>query len=140
MISRVLAADVPAHIGARIRVAGWVHRRRELKSVTFLVIRDRSGLVQIVLPESDVPEETVVEVEGVVIASGQAPGGAEITEPVVTPLTEPAQAPPFDLYRPNLNATLPTILDNAPVALRHPEGACRVHDHCGERRWLPCRA
>ncbi len=121
MISRVLAADVPAHIGARIRVAGWVHRRRELKSVTFLVIRDRSGLVQIVLPESDVPEETVVEVEGVVIASGQAPGGAEITEPVVTPLTEPAQAPPFDLYRPNLNATLPTILDNAPVALRHPK-------------------
>ncbi|RSM64418.1 aspartate--tRNA(Asn) ligase [Kibdelosporangium aridum] len=121
MISRVLAADVPAHIGARIRVAGWVHRRRELKSVTFLVIRDRSGLVQVVLPESDVPEETVVEVEGIVIASGQAPGGAEITEPVVTPLSEPAQAPPFDLYRPNLSATLPTILDNAPVALRHPK-------------------
>ncbi|MCE7010718.1 aspartate--tRNA(Asn) ligase [Kibdelosporangium philippinense] len=122
MISRVLAADVPAHIGARIRVTGWTHRRRELKSVTFLVLRDRSGLVQVVLPQPvDVPEETVVQVEGVVIASDKAPGGAEITEPVVTLLSEPAQPPPFDLYRPNLSATLPTILDNAPVALRHPK-------------------
>ena len=49
MISRVLAADVPAHVGAQVRVAGWLHRRRQLKSLTFLVIRDRSGLVQVVL-------------------------------------------------------------------------------------------
>ena len=46
MISRVLAADVPAHIGSQIRVAGWLHRRRQLKSLTFLVIRDRTGLAQ----------------------------------------------------------------------------------------------
>ncbi|ALG15319.1 aspartyl-tRNA synthetase [Kibdelosporangium phytohabitans] len=120
-MSRVLATDVPRHVGARVRVAGWVHRRRELKSVTFLVLRDRSGLVQVVLPEpAGVTEESVVEVEGLVVASDQAPGGAEITEPAITPLSGPVQAPPFDLYRPNLSATLPTILDNAPIALRHP--------------------
>ena len=28
--------------------------------------------------------------------------------------------PPFDLYRPTLSATLPTILDHAPTTLRHP--------------------
>ena len=49
MISRILAADVPAHVGEHIRIAGWLHRRRELKSVTFLVVRDRSGLAQVVL-------------------------------------------------------------------------------------------
>jgi nondiscriminating aspartyl-tRNA synthetase len=32
----------------------------------------------------------------------------------------PSEPPPFDLYRPTLNAQLPTILDNAAVALRHP--------------------
>lgn len=122
MISRILAADVPAHVGARVRVAGWVHRRRDLKSVSFLVLRDRSGLVQVVLPEPvGHPEETVVEIDGLVLASQQAPGGAEITDAVIRALSGEVQAPPFDLYRPSLNATLPTVLDNAPVALRHPK-------------------
>jgi nondiscriminating aspartyl-tRNA synthetase len=127
MISRVLAADVPAHTGEQIRIAGWLHRQRQLKSMTFLVIRDRSGLVQVVLSSPEevaaaaaLPEETVLEVTGTVTASGQAPGGAEIVQPVITPLSGPATPPPFDLYRPTVTATLPTILDHAPTSLRHP--------------------
>jgi nondiscriminating aspartyl-tRNA synthetase len=125
MISRTLSADLPAHIGERVTIAGWLHRRRELKSVTFLIIRDRSGLAQVVLPSAGEPagqvgEETVLQVEGLVVANRQAPGGAELTEPVVTQLSGPAEPPPFDLYRPALAATLPTILDGAPTTLRHP--------------------
>jgi nondiscriminating aspartyl-tRNA synthetase len=123
MISRVLSADLPERIGDRVTIAGWLHRRRELKSVTFLIIRDRAGLAQVVLPPgtaSDLPEETVVQVEGLVTASEQAPGGAELTQPVLTALSGPAAAPPFDLYRPALTANLPTILDHAPTTLRHP--------------------
>lgn len=127
MISRVLAADVSGHIGARIQVAGWLHRRRVLKSLTFLVVRDRSGLVQVVLATpaetaaaADLTEETVIAVTGTVVASPQAPGGAEIVQPAITRLSGPAQPPPFDLYRPAVTATLPTILDHAPASLRHP--------------------
>ncbi len=123
MISRVLSADLPAHVGERVMIAGWLHRRRELKSVTFLVVRDRAGLAQVVLSQGtscDLPEETVVLVRGVVTANPQAPGGAELTQPTVTALSGPAVAPPFDLYRPTLTATLPTILDHAPTTLRHP--------------------
>jgi len=126
MISRTLAADLPAHIGEHVTIAGWLHRRRELKSVTFLVIRDRSGLAQVVLPpgpaeELDLSEETVLQVEGLVVANPQAPGGAELTDPVATQLSGPAEPPPFDLYRPALTAALPTILDHAPTTLRHPQ-------------------
>ncbi len=128
MISRVLAADLHRHVGEQVRIAGWLHRRRELKSVTFLVLRDRSGLAQAVVPASadaggpaqDLPEETVIEVAGTVTASAQAPGGVEITSPVITPLSAPAAPPPFDLYRPTLTAGLPTVLDHAPTTLRHP--------------------
>jgi nondiscriminating aspartyl-tRNA synthetase len=137
MISRVLAADLPRHVGEHVMIAGWLHRRRELKSVTFLVIRDRSGLAQVVQPSAGqhsagqhsagqhsggepIPEETVLQVEGVVTASAQAPGGAEITGPVITPLSAPAAPPPFDLYRPAVAAGLPAILDSAPTSLRHP--------------------
>ncbi|MEU8412217.1 aspartate--tRNA(Asn) ligase [Amycolatopsis japonica] len=121
MISRVLAADLPRHVGGRVRIAGWVHRRRRLKTVTFLVIRDRSGLTQVVLAApGGPPEETVVEVEGLVTANPQAPGGLELTEPAVGLLSEPAEPPPFALYRPSVAVALPTVLDNAAVALRHP--------------------
>jgi nondiscriminating aspartyl-tRNA synthetase len=123
MISRTLAADLPGHIGERITIAGWLQRSRELKSVTFLIIRDRSGTAQVVMPPGpplDLPEETVLQVEGLVTASDQAPGGAEITEPALIALSAPALPPPFDLYRPTLTAALPTILDHAPTTLRHP--------------------
>jgi nondiscriminating aspartyl-tRNA synthetase len=56
----------------------------------------------------------------VVSANPSAPGGVEIIDPHLEPLTEPAAAAPFDLFRPELTASLPTILDYAPVALRHP--------------------
>jgi nondiscriminating aspartyl-tRNA synthetase len=123
MISRVLSADLRQHVGERVTIAGWLHRRRDLKSVSFLIVRDRAGLAQVVLPPEaacDLPEETVVQVEGTVTASPQAPGGAELTDPAVTALSGPAAPPPFDLYRPALTATLPTILDHAPTTLRHP--------------------
>jgi nondiscriminating aspartyl-tRNA synthetase len=127
MTARVLAADLPAHVGRHVTIAGWVHRRRQLKSITFVVVRDRSGLAQVAATRAaelqalaGVTEETVIQVDGVVVANPQAPGGAEITEPAVSLLSEPATPPPFDLYRPTVTATLPTILDHAPVALRHP--------------------
>ena len=122
MISRILVAELPNLVGEQVTIAGWLHRRRELKSVTFIIVRDRSGLTQVVLEQSatDLPEETVIEVSGTVIANTQAPGGVEIVQPTITPLSDPATQPPFDLYRPTVHANLPTILNNASVALRHP--------------------
>jgi nondiscriminating aspartyl-tRNA synthetase len=49
----------------------------------------------------------------------------EVTDPVVTPLTEPAATPPIELWRPALNASLPTLLDHAPVTWRHPQQRAR---------------
>ncbi len=119
---RILSTELAGHTGERVRLAGWVHRRRLLKSVAFLILRDRAGLAQIVVPPQAQlpPEETVVEVTGTVAENPAAPGGAEIVEVTITALSEPAEPVPFDLYRPQLSAALPTQLDLAPVALRHP--------------------
>ncbi|MDI1465541.1 aspartate--tRNA(Asn) ligase [Catellatospora sp. KI3] len=126
-MQRILSAELPAHVGARITIAGWIHRRRLLKSVAFLIVRDAAGLSQAVITEPGprelveaLPEETVVAVEGTVTANPAAPGGVELTEVGVRLLGEPAEAPPFDLYRPVLGAGLPTQLDAAPISLRHP--------------------
>lgn len=127
---RSYAAQLPGQRGRRVRLAGWVHRRRLLKSVAFLVLRDRTGLAQAVVTDPAVraeldrlTEETVVEVVGTATGNPAAPGGVELTEPVVRVLGEPAVPPPFDLYRPALTAGLPTQLDHAALALRHPRRA-----------------
>ena len=120
---RILSTELAGHAGERVRLAGWVHRRRTLKSVAFLILRDRAGLAQIVVAQGKElpPEETVVEVTGTATANPAAPGGAEIVEPTIMLLSEPAEPTPFDLYRPELTAALRTLLDNAPIALRHPK-------------------
>ena len=119
-----LAAAEP---GTTVTLEGWVHRRRELARVTFLVLRDRSGLAQVVLPAgAEVPpEETTVRVTGTATANAQAPGGVEVTDAVVEPLTEPAETPPAELWRPALDVSLPVLLDHAPVLWRHPAQRAR---------------
>ena len=120
--SRVLAAELPRHIGSTVTIAGWLHRLRELKSVSFMIIRDRSGTAQVVI-EGTPPRlgvETVLSITGTVVANHQAPGGAELVDPHYEMLGEAPEAPPFDLYRPTVPAALPTVLDHAQVTLRHP--------------------
>ncbi|MEU4715395.1 aspartate--tRNA(Asn) ligase [Micromonospora purpureochromogenes] len=126
-MQRILSTQLPAHVGRTVRIAGWVHRRRLLKSVAFLIVRDAAGLSQVVVTDPAVraaleklTEETVVEVTATVVANPTAPAGVELTDPTVRPLGPAAVPPPFDLYRPTLTATLPTQLDHAPTALRHP--------------------
>jgi nondiscriminating aspartyl-tRNA synthetase len=122
---RTLCTALPAaERGSTVRLQGWVHRRRELAQLTFLVVRDRTGLAQVVV-RGDAgrglpPEETPVEVVGIATANPQAPGGVEVTEPTVTTLSDDADTPPVELWRPTLNAGLPTLLDHAAVTWRHP--------------------
>ncbi|RLP85761.1 aspartate--tRNA(Asn) ligase [Micromonospora sp. BL4] len=126
-MQRTLSHQLPTKVGATVRIAGWVHRRRLLKSVAFLIVRDAAGLAQVVVTDpaaraelEKLTEETVVEVTATVTANDTAPAGVELTRPAVRPLGPPAVPPPFDLYRPALTASLPTQLDHAPTALRHP--------------------
>ncbi len=67
----------PADAGAQVRLAGWIHRRRDHGGVVFCDLRDRSGLVQLVFrPDADrsvherahqLRSEDVVSVRGTVV-------------------------------------------------------------------------
>jgi nondiscriminating aspartyl-tRNA synthetase len=126
-LPRTLTRDLPHRVGDQIRLQGWIHRRRRFAAVTFCVLRDRSGLGQVVVKDRDalrrldeLGEETVVEVTGAAAANSQAPGGVEVIEPTLRPLTDPAEPPPVELWRPSLTANLPTLLDHAATTWRHP--------------------
>ncbi|MDE2141732.1 MAG: aspartate--tRNA ligase [Elusimicrobia bacterium] len=83
MRSHSAAALKASAIGAEVRVAGWVHSRRDHGGVYFFDLRDRSGLVQVVVhPENaasflaagKLGAEWVVSVKGQV---GRRPKGTE---------------------------------------------------------------
>jgi nondiscriminating aspartyl-tRNA synthetase len=127
-IPRTLAAQLPdVQPGTQVLIQGWIHRLRVLATVTFLIVRDRSGLAQAVIRDQQVldavqgyGEETVVTVVGTATHNPAAPGGIEVTTPRVTLLSDAAQPPPVELWRPALSAGLPTLLDHAAVTWRHP--------------------
>jgi nondiscriminating aspartyl-tRNA synthetase len=66
------------------------------------------------------PEETPVQITGIAKTSPQAPNGVEVIQPAITELSDPAQTPPFELWRPALQSGLAATLDHASVAWRHP--------------------
>jgi nondiscriminating aspartyl-tRNA synthetase len=126
-MERTWTSELPQKCGQRVLLKGWLHRLRRLSGVSFLVLRDARGLAQVVIDApalaaslSRLHLESVLEVEGVVVEEPQVPAGVEVRQPAVSVLAAAAAPPPVDLFRPALRARLPTLLDHAPVTLRHP--------------------
>jgi len=68
-----------SHVGAKVKLGGWVHRTRNLGGIVFLDLRDRAGLVQISFDPKWTPGavieragklglETVITIDGEVTA------------------------------------------------------------------------
>ena len=126
-MTRIMSTEMLGHLGAQVTLAGWVHHQRHLAQVSFLLLRDAGGIAQIVVDDeaaravaAGLRPEAVIQVEGCVVASALAPGGVEIHDPAIAVLANPSEAPPFEMRRPELQASLPSLLDHAAVALRHP--------------------
>src|SRR5256884_2307164 len=76
--------------GQTVAVRGWVTTTRSSGKIAFVVLRDGTGYLQVVLSKKDVPDaawegfaqltqESSVEVTGTVRADPRAPGGVELT-------------------------------------------------------------
>jgi len=72
--------------GSRVKIRGWVYRYREFGDKVFIVVRDSTGIVQVVVEKNPgtIPELKKVGIEASLILSGyikedkRAPGGKEI--------------------------------------------------------------
>ncbi|GHV77174.1 aspartate--tRNA(Asn) ligase [Spirochaetia bacterium] len=120
---RVLAKDIlEGKATGPAEVSGWVHRIRELGGITFVILRDRSGLLQLVLEEKpDLTLESVITARGTPAPNEKAPGGAELR---VNSLEVISRAAPDLPYQVNADVTktgLESILDNRTLSLRNPK-------------------
>ena len=56
-VTRTPIEQLPQKIGERVTIRGRVHAVRDQKRVQFVIVRDETGLVQVVLEKSDPPSE-----------------------------------------------------------------------------------
>src|SRR3989344_3408435 len=127
-MDRVLTSDVGKHAGKAATLKGWLHKKRLLGGLNFIVLRDRGGLAQIVVEDEAEVEKlrgmqlgTVLEITGKVHKEKRAPGGAEIHEPKITVLVPVEDESPIEIDKPlsHKPENLDTLFDNRVIGLRN---------------------
>ncbi|MFZ2192786.1 MAG: aspartate--tRNA(Asn) ligase [Candidatus Moraniibacteriota bacterium] len=133
-MERTLISDAPKSIGQYIKLAGWVNSRRDHGKLIFIDLRDRTGVVQmVIIPDKesayqnakDVRSEFVIEVEGLVKerpgSSGKdvKTGKVEIEVAKITVISGVEAELPFDVAKSELDVNLNTLLDNRNLVLRN---------------------
>ncbi len=123
-------SDAVSQKDKEVTVAGWVHEVRNLGKMNFLLLRDRSGILQVfgkegavpgeVLKMMDQPKETVVAVTGKVVASKVAKAGVELIPSKIEILGEITGRVPFEVTG-KVPAELDVRLDYRYVDLRRAE-------------------
>ena len=87
--------DFKSHVGAIVKVSGWIHNKRSSGKLQFLILRDGTGYAQAVVSKAAVSEEAWTSLEkagqessltvtGLVKEDKRAPGGFEMDVKDVT--------------------------------------------------------
>ncbi len=129
MSDRTYAAEVT--VGETATVAGWVHEVRDLGGIAFLILRDRTGQLQVKFEKDEMDDdlveagtgasrESVVRVTGLVEEEPRAPTGVEVVPETVEVIAEADPELPLDPSG-KVDAEIDTRLNNRTLDLRRDE-------------------
>lgn len=127
-MNRVLSTDVAKYTKKTVTIRGWLHKKRMLGGLNFINVRDRRGLVQVLVEDKDEVEKlrgmqigTVLSVKGDVVEDERAPNGAEIHEPEITIEIPVTDEPPIEIDKPlnHKSEHLDTLFEHRPIGLRN---------------------
>src|SRR4029077_7178908 len=125
---RVISRELAQKVGEEVTIEGWLHKKRLLGGLTFINVRDRGGLVQVLIENKDEVEKlrglqigTVLRVKGKVVEEPRAPGGVELHGPSVEVLVPVEIQPPIEIDKPldHKADNIDTLLEYRPVGLRN---------------------
>lgn len=121
-MERLLIKEISNHEGEKITIKGRIFNIRNLGSISFLIIRDYSGVVQVIASKNtEVNSGDIVLVEGIVKKDERAKGGYEMKAEKIEIITKSKETLPFDLEKDDINLNLNTLLDYRVLSLRHPK-------------------
>ena len=129
MLWRTMIEEAKEKIGEELTLAGWVTRKRPLGKILFFLLRDTSGVIQVMVKVEDNPEvwriaselgrEDVVKVRGSAVLSEISQAGVEFIPREIEVLNKAASPLPFDPTE-MVKAELDTRLDNRFMDFRTP--------------------
>jgi len=120
--------ELKKHVGKAATVRGWLHKRRDLGGMVFVVLRDRTGLVQAIVKDTTEQDKleglqlgTVLSIKGKVVAEERATGGLELHEPELEVITPVRDVMPIEIDKPidHKSENFDTLFDNRVVGLRN---------------------
>ena len=123
-MERIMINKLNEYINKSVNIKGWIHRVRKLKSITFLILRDRTGLVQCVLENNLIDAnslklESVVSINGEVRESKNNLNPFEISVESINIINSCKEELPIEINQNNLEVNLDTMLNNRVLSLRH---------------------
>jgi nondiscriminating aspartyl-tRNA synthetase len=128
-MERILVSEVKNYVGKEILLKGWIHQIRPLSKFSFILLRDRTGIIQTIVTDlksinvSELERESAIELWGKVKAEKQAPDGIEVEVTKINVISKTVAPLPFEVNRTQemLNLKIDMILDHRPFSLRNPE-------------------
>lgn len=124
-MKRTLIKDLSKHLDQKVKVRGWLNNLRSLGKVGFLLLRDGSGFIQIVIENSEelkrlsaLQPGSILSIEGKVVSSSSQ-FQLEIVEPLVVIENAISEISPIEYYKPEIPSDLEFILDHRTIALRN---------------------
>lgn len=134
-MKRILVNVLNNYINENICIQGWIYKVRKLKSITFLILRDRSGMVQCVLDNNKfniakLTNESVISINGIVKDSKNVLNPFEIEVEKLEIISKVYEELPIEINKENLEVNLDTMLNNRVLSLRHKKVASifKVHN------------
>jgi len=125
-MKRILASELLQHLNQQVILKGWLNNTRLLGKINFLILRDRSGLSQIVIESKEefkkisrLQPGSILTVAGTAVASSQAGLGVEIIHPSIQVEVPIHDVPPVEYYKPEIPSELDFILDHRSISLRN---------------------
>ncbi len=115
----ISSRQLPGHLDQIVTLQGWVHNRRNLGGIRFLLLRDSGGVVQCVFQGTELPlHESAVRVSGKVVSSPKAPGGLELQATSLEVVSEATIPPPVEISKEEWHANPETLLTHRAVTVR----------------------
>lgn len=125
-MERTLISELNNSIGRDAILYGWVYRIRKLSKVAFIILRDRTGIVQCVADPKNIDItglklESVVKITGKVVEGNNAVGNVEIQVKGMEVISAVKCDLPFEINGSDINASLDILLDNRVLSIRNPK-------------------
>jgi aspartyl-tRNA synthetase len=105
MFERTSIGKAIEGLGKPVTIAGWVKRTRELGKISFIVLRDRTGEIQVTVKDeplksmvADLGREDVIAITGKAVSSDIVRAGVEFLPDAIGILNKAEQPLPFDLF------------------------------------------